>query len=54
MVFCLFLRNDNNAIIHAVYYSDAWYQNEIKEKGGWSLLVALGNPVRGPETGGPQ
>ncbi|MBK9356038.1 MAG: lamin tail domain-containing protein [Bacteroidales bacterium] len=44
----LVLRDDNNAIIHAVYYSDAWYQNEIKEKGGWSLeQVDPGNPCAG-------
>lgn len=42
------LRDAGNAIIHAVTYSDEWYQHEIKENGGWSLeQVDPDNPCGG-------
>lgn len=33
----LFLRAANGRIIHAVSYTAAWYQNELKRDGGWTL-----------------
>ncbi|MBM3417097.1 MAG: hypothetical protein FJY20_11820 [Bacteroidetes bacterium] len=33
----LFLRAANGKTIHAVAYTDAWYQNEVKKDGGWTL-----------------
>ncbi|HWR33959.1 MAG TPA: lamin tail domain-containing protein [Chitinophagaceae bacterium] len=33
----LFLKAANGKTIHAVFYSDAWYQNEVKKDGGWTL-----------------
>ena len=33
----LFLRAANGKTIHAVFYSDTWYQNEVKKDGGWTL-----------------
>jgi hypothetical protein len=33
----LFLRAANGRTIHAVSYTAAWYQNELKRDGGWTL-----------------
>ncbi|MEP6700659.1 MAG: lamin tail domain-containing protein [Bacteroidota bacterium] len=33
----LFLKAANGKTIHAVFYSDSWYQNEVKKDGGWTL-----------------
>ncbi len=33
----LFLRSPQNKIIHAVGYTDAWYKNELKKDGGWTM-----------------
>jgi hypothetical protein len=33
----LFLRAASGRTIHAVNYSSAWYQNEVKKDGGWTL-----------------
>ena len=51
------LDNDNDLIsitdasgntIHAVQYSSAWYQNELKKDGGWSLeMIDTNNPCSG-------
>lgn len=36
----LFLRATNGRTIHAVAYTSAWYQNELKKEGGWTLEMA--------------
>lgn len=33
----LFLKAANGKTIHAVNYTSAWYQNEVKKDGGWTL-----------------
>ena len=33
----LFLKAANGKTIHAVFYADTWYQNELKRDGGWTL-----------------
>lgn len=33
----LYLRSPQNTVIHSVNYSSAWYQNELKKDGGWTL-----------------
>ncbi len=39
------LKDGNGVIISSVNYSDAWYQDEIKKAGGWSLeLIDPDNP----------
>ncbi|RYF90891.1 MAG: hypothetical protein EOO03_02670, partial [Chitinophagaceae bacterium] len=39
----LYLRSPEGVIIHSVNYTDAWYQNELKRAGGWSLEMVDGN-----------
>ena len=33
----IILRNDSGMLVHAVAYDRSWYNNPVKEKGGWSL-----------------
>lgn len=33
----LYLKAANGKTIHAVFYADTWYQNELKRDGGWTL-----------------
>ncbi|RYY48675.1 MAG: hypothetical protein EOO06_09555 [Chitinophagaceae bacterium] len=44
----LYLRSPEGTIIHSVNYTDAWYQNELKKQGGWTLeMVDSNNPCSG-------
>ncbi|MBP7464195.1 MAG: lamin tail domain-containing protein, partial [Bacteroidales bacterium] len=44
----LSLVSGNNTNIHSVAYSDAWYQNNFKKAGGWSLeMIDVTNPCEG-------
>ena len=44
----LVLKNPQGKIIHAVNYSYSWYQNTLKEQGGWSLeMIDTKNPCSG-------
>ncbi|QHS61481.1 lamin tail domain-containing protein [Chitinophaga agri] len=42
------LRNDSGMLVHAVAYDRSWYDNPVKEKGGWSLeMVDVNLPCAG-------
>jgi hypothetical protein len=44
----IFLRSPQNKIIHTVSYVDAWYANELKKDGGWTLeMIDTKNPCSG-------
>jgi len=44
----LFLRAANGKTIHAVSYTSAWYQNEVKRDGGWTLeMIDTKSPCTG-------
>ena len=44
----IFLRSPQNRIIHSVSYTDAWYQNELKKEGGWTIeMIDPRNPCNG-------
>jgi hypothetical protein len=44
----IYLRSPQNRIIHSVSYTDAWYQNELKKDGGWTLeMIDTKNPCSG-------
>lgn len=44
----LFLKAANGKTIHAVSYSDTWYQNEVKKDGGWALeMIDTKSPCAG-------
>jgi hypothetical protein len=44
----IYLRSPQNKIIHAINYTDAWYQNELKKDGGWALeMIDTKNPCSG-------
>ncbi|HRN56732.1 MAG TPA: lamin tail domain-containing protein [Agriterribacter sp.] len=41
----LWLLSPENRVIHAVQYNRAWYENEVKSAGGWSLeMIDTNNP----------
>lgn len=44
----VYLRSPQNRIIHSVNYTDAWYRNELKKDGGWTLeMIDPQNPCSG-------
>jgi len=44
----LFLKAANGRIIHSISYSSAWYRNEIKKEGGWTLeMIDTKSPCAG-------
>ena len=44
----LFLKTANGKTIHAVSYTSAWYQNEVKKDGGWTLeMIDTKSPCAG-------
>ncbi|MEI2755427.1 MAG: lamin tail domain-containing protein [Chitinophagaceae bacterium] len=44
----IFLKALNGKIIHAVSYTSAWYQNELKKDGGWTLeMIDTQSPCAG-------
>ena len=44
----LFIANADGQTIHAVRYEVSWYQNHLKESGGWSLeMIDTQNPCGG-------
>lgn len=44
----LFLKSSTGKTIHAVSYSSAWYKNEIKKDGGWTLeMIDTKSPCAG-------
>lgn len=44
----IYLRSPQNKIIHTVNYTDAWYKNELKKDGGWTLeMIDTKNPCSG-------
>ena len=44
----LLLKAANGMIIHVVNFSAAWYQNELKKEGGWTLeMTDTNNPCTG-------
>ncbi len=44
----IYLRSPQGTIIHSVTYNDAWYKNELKKDGGWTLeMIDTKNPCTG-------
>ncbi len=44
----IYLRAPQGTIIHSVSYTDAWYKNELKKDGGWTLeMIDTKNPCTG-------
>jgi hypothetical protein len=44
----IFLTAPNGITVHAVAYSAAWYQNELKKEGGWTLeMIDTRSPCAG-------
>lgn len=46
----LYLRSPQNTVIHSVNYTSAWYRNELKKDGGWTLeMIDTKNPCGGQD-----
>ncbi len=44
----IYLRAPQGLIVHSVNYTDAWYKNEFKKDGGWTLeMIDTKNPCTG-------
>jgi hypothetical protein len=44
----IYLSSPQSTVIHSVNYTDAWYQNELKKGGGWTLeMIDTRNPCTG-------
>lgn len=44
----IYLRSPQGVIVHSVNYTDAWYKNELKKNGGWTLeMIDPNNPCTG-------
>ncbi len=44
----IYLRAPQGLIVHSVNYTDAWYKNEFKKDGGWTLeMIDTKNPCSG-------
>lgn len=44
----IYLRSPQGLIVHSVSYTDAWYKNELKKDGGWTLeMIDTKNPCSG-------
>ena len=44
----LYLRSPEGTVVHSANYTDAWYQNELKKDGGWTLeMIDTHNPCSG-------
>lgn len=44
----LILKSSLGNVVHAVNYSDSWYQNDLKKQGGWTLeMIDTKNPCSG-------
>jgi hypothetical protein len=44
----IYLRAPSGLIVHSVNYTDAWYKNELKKDGGWTLeMIDPKNPCTG-------
>ena len=44
----IFLKTENNQVMHAIEYNITWYKNELKKEGGWSLeMINPQNPCAG-------
>ncbi len=46
----IYLRSPQGIIVHSVNYTDAWYKNELKKDGGWTLeMKDPKNPCTGAD-----
>ncbi len=44
----VYLKSAQGVVIHTVNYTDSWYQNQLKQAGGWTLeMIDTKNPCSG-------